>query len=37
VVEALERIVTPAPPWIAGVTGSTHGPPVIRASWTAHP
>ncbi len=26
-----------APSWIAGLTGSTHGPPVIRASWTAHP
>jgi hypothetical protein len=40
VVEALERVVTPAgdaPSWIAGLTGSTHGPPVIRASWTAHP
>jgi HD-GYP domain-containing protein (c-di-GMP phosphodiesterase class II) len=40
VVEALERVVAPAgggPSWIASLTGSTHGPPVIRASWTAHP
>ena len=35
VVAALERVVAPA--WVAGLTGSTHGPPVIRASWTAHP
>ena len=35
IVAALERVVAPA--WIAGLTGSTHGPPVIRASWTAHP
>ncbi len=35
VVAALERVV--APTWVAGLTGSTHGPPVIRASWTAHP
>ena len=40
VVEALECVTAPAgdaPSWIAGLTGSTHGPPVIRASWTAHP
>jgi HD-GYP domain-containing protein (c-di-GMP phosphodiesterase class II) len=39
VVEALERVLAPAdaPSWVAGLTGSTHGPPVIRASWTAHP
>ena len=35
VVAALERVVAPA--WVAGLTGSTHGPPVIRASWTGHP
>ena len=35
VVAALELVVAPA--WVAGLTGSTHGPPVIRASWTAHP
>jgi HD-GYP domain-containing protein (c-di-GMP phosphodiesterase class II) len=40
VVETLERVVAAAdggPSWIAALTGSTHGPPVIRASWTAHP
>ena len=40
VVAALERVVAVvdgAPSWIAGLTGSTHGPPVVRASWTAHP
>ena len=39
VVAALERVVAPAgsPSWIAGLTGSTHGPPVVRPSWTVHP
>jgi HD-GYP domain-containing protein (c-di-GMP phosphodiesterase class II) len=38
VVTALQRVVTAgAPSWIAGITGSTHGPPVVRPSWTAHP
>jgi HD-GYP domain-containing protein (c-di-GMP phosphodiesterase class II) len=40
IVAALERVVAAvdgAPSWIAGLTGSTHGPPVIRPSWTAHP
>jgi HD domain len=39
VVAALERVVALAgsPSWIAGLTGSTHGPPVVRPSWTAHP
>jgi HD-GYP domain-containing protein (c-di-GMP phosphodiesterase class II) len=40
VVEALERVVAPAgggPSWIAALAGSTQGPPVIRASWTAQP
>ncbi|HEX2409540.1 MAG TPA: HD domain-containing phosphohydrolase [Solirubrobacteraceae bacterium] len=39
VVAALQRIVTgaDAQSWVAGITGSTHGPPVVRPSWTAHP
>jgi HD-GYP domain-containing protein (c-di-GMP phosphodiesterase class II) len=39
VVAALERVVAPAgaPSWVAGLTGSTHGPPVVRPSWTSHP
>jgi HD-GYP domain-containing protein (c-di-GMP phosphodiesterase class II) len=38
VVAALGQVVTGASTWIAGVvTGSTHGPPVVRPSWTAQP